>query len=255
MEQQNGQPLVSVIMPAYNAGAYIEEAIRSVMAQTLKDWELLVLDDGSSDDTCATVQRLAEEDPRVRLLRNEQNMGAARTRNRGFTLAAGVFVALLDSDDLWLPDKLEKQLAVMEEQRADFSCTSYSIIDREGDPAKADYLVPECIDLNVLLRENVIGCSTVVLRRELVEKHPFPTDFFHEDYVLWLQLLQQGYRVTGCTEVLTRWRYIETSRSFNKLKSAQNRWRIYRHYLKLPLHQCIRHFLAYATAGLRKYAD
>lgn len=254
MCEQIKRPIVSVIMPAYNAGAYIEVAIRSVMAQTVQDWELLVLDDGSSDDTCAVVQRLAEEDQRVKLIRNPENLGAAQTRNRGFTLSVGEYVALLDSDDVWMPEKLEKQLAEMEQKGADFSCTSYAVIDGDGNQAKTDYLVPENIDYDRLLWENVIGCSTVVLRRELIEKHQFCPDYFHEDYVLWLQLLQQGYRAIGCTQVLAQWRYIATSRSFNKVKSARNRWKIYRNYLKLPLLQSIRLFCAYAVAGFRKYA-
>lgn len=253
MEKAMNKPTVSVIMPAYNAGAYIEEAVESVMAQTVTDWELLVLDDGSADDTCAQVEKLAEEDPRVRLLRNESNMGAANTRNRGFDLCHGRFVALLDSDDRWHPKKLETQLALLQQTGADFSYCSYAIIDAEGNPAKKDYIVPGEVSFESLLKENCIGCSTVVLRREITERYRFTPNFYHEDYVLWLQLTRDGLRGAGCTEVLSDWRYIVTSRSFDKKKAALNRWRIYRQYLKLPLWKSIAAFGGYVTASLKKY--
>lgn len=247
------KPLVSVIMPAYNAGRFLEAAIRSVLAQTLTDWELLVLDDGSSDDTLAIARSLAAEDCRIRVLPNEQNMGVARTRNRGFDLCRGDYVALLDSDDLWLPNKLERQLERMAQTGADLCYCSYAIVDADGEKSRPDYLVPEQTDFDKLLRENVIGCSTVVLSRKVIESHRFETDFYHEDYVLWLKLLRAGFRASGCAEPLVHWRLIENSRSFNKRKAAGNRWRIYRNYLHLPLGKSILAFGAYGAAGLKKY--
>lgn len=245
--------LVSVIMPAYNAGDYIEEAIRSVMAQTVTDWELLVLDDGSTDDTREKVAALAAEDPRIRLLPNEKNLGAANTRNRGFDLCRGSFVALLDSDDCWKPEKLATQLALLERTGADFAYSSYAIVDAEGRQTKRDYIVPEQVSFDSLLRENCIGCSTVLLRREIVEQYRFAPDFYHEDYVLWLRLTQAGLRGVGCRQVLVSWRYIANSRSFNKKNAAKNRWRIYRDYLKLPLWKSALVFCGYVTASLKKY--
>ena len=113
------QPLVSVIMPAYNAEKYIGEAIASVRAQTYENWELLILDDGSADRTAEIAQAYAQQDARIQVLRNPQNMGVARTRNRGFDLAQGEWIALLDSDDRWRAQKLEKQLAVARSSDAD----------------------------------------------------------------------------------------------------------------------------------------
>lgn len=254
MEQTKEKaPLVSVIMPAYNAGRFLEAAIRSVMDQTVADWELLVLDDGSSDDTLAIARRLAQGDSRIRVLPNERNMGVAKTRNRGFDLCRGEYVALLDSDDVWLPNKLERQLGRMAESGADICYCSYAIVDANGEKSRPDYLVPGTTDFDRLLRENVIGCSTVVLSRKVIDSHRFETDFYHEDYVLWLKLLRSGFRAAGCTEPLVRWRLIENSRSFNKRKAAGNRWRIYRNYLHLPLGKSILAFGAYGAAGLKKY--
>lgn len=247
------EPLISVIMPAYNADRFITEAIGSVRGQTHENWELLILDDGSADSTCHLAERFAREDARIRLIRNEKNMGVARTRNRGFDLCRGSYVALLDADDLWHPDKLEKQLALLEQTGADFAYSSYAIVDPSGKKVKADYLVPETVNFRELLKENVIGCSAVILRAELLKQHRFLTDFFHEDYVLWLQLLQNGYRAVGCAEVLVDWRFVENSRSFNKKKAAKNRWRIYRDYLHLPLYKSLWAFGHYAFRSLRKY--
>ena len=246
-------PHVSVIMPAYNAERFIEEAIRSVMTQTYTNWELFVIDDCSKDSTCAIVEKLAAEDQRITLIRNEVNQGVAKTRNAGFDLCKGGYVALIDSDDVWHMDKLEKQLARLHQTNADFSYCSYAIVDDSGNKVKNDYIVPKCVTFEDLLGENVIGCSTVMISSDIVRKYHFNTQFYHEDYVLWLTLLQEGYTAVGCDEVLVDWRYIVNSRSFDKRSSANHRWRIYREYLKLPWLKSIRAFNAYAWAGLRKY--
>ena len=247
-------PLVSVIMPAYNAARFIEEAIRSVMAQTLTDWELLVLDDGSSDDTVRIAQTLAQTDSRIKVLPNEHNMGVARTRNRGFDLCRGRYVALLDSDDVWYPQKLERQTALMQETGAALCYCSYAIVDADGNKTRADYLVPAAVDLDALLKQNVIGCSTVMLCTEVTETYRFEEDFYHEDYVLWLRLLQDGCKFVGCTQLLAAWRYVENSRSFNKWNAAKKRWLIYRRYLQLGFVYSARLTAEYALQGLRKYS-
>ena len=251
--EENNRPLVSVIMPAYNAARFVEAAVRSVLAQTVTDWELLVLDDGSSDETVSIVAALAEQDGRIRLLPNEANMGVARTRNRGFDLCRGAYVALLDSDDVWHPEKLEKQLALARQTGAQLIYSSYAIVDSRGNMAKPTYVVPETVDFPALLKENVIGCSTVLLDGTLLETYRFQTDFYHEDYVLWLQMLRDGHLAAGCTEPLVDWRFLENSRSFDKRKSARNRWRIYRDYLHLSLVRSVCCFAAYAYHGFRKY--
>lgn len=247
------EPLISVIMPAYNAERFIAEAICSVQTQTYENWELLILDDGSSDQTCSIAEKFARQDSRIRLLKNEKNMGVARTRNRGFDLCRGELVALLDSDDVWHEDKLARQLDLLRRSGADLAYSSYAIVDLSGQKVRADYIVPEEVGFRELLKENVIGCSAVLLRSELLEKNRFLPDYFHEDYVLWLQLLRDGHRAVGCREVLVNWRFVENSRSFNKKRAARNRWRIYRSYLQLPLHRSLWAFGHYAVRCLRKY--
>ena len=246
-------PLVSIIMPAYNCEAYIETAVRSVMEQTYPEWELLVLDDGSSDATFEIVQSLTREDARVCLIKNPANMGVAKTRNRGLDMCRGDYVAFLDSDDRWHADKLKIQLHRMQQKGAGLSYTSYSIVNDAGKRCKNDYIVPADVSFDELLGQNVLGCSTVMLSGEVARKYRFATDFYHEDYCLWLDILRDGCLAVGCPEVLTDWRLIANSRSFDKRKSAINRWRIYRNYLHLSLPRSVRAFAAYALGGLKKY--
>ena len=247
------QPLVSVIMPAYNAEKYIEKAIMSVVNQTYTNWELIVIDDGSKDSTSEIVEKLAKKDERIAFYANEKNIGVARTRNRGFDLAKGEYVALLDSDDIWLEEKLEKQLALFSETDADIVYTSYGIVDVEGKKYKEDYLVPPQTDFEKMLGENHIGCSTVLLKKSVTEKYRFNENFYHEDYVLWMQLLKDGHRAHGLTEVLVQYRFYPGSRAANKLKSAQKRWIIYREYLDLPFVKSVVSVVNYMLAGIKKY--
>lgn len=248
-------PLVSVIMPAYNSAAYITRAIESVLDQTVTDLELIVLDDGSRDDTARIVEAIARRDSRVRLCPNEHNMGTARTRNRGLDMCRGRYAAFLDSDDIWHPDKLEKQLQRIEQTGADLVYASYAIVDMESKKTYADFLVPGTTDLNGLLKQNVIGCSTVLLAPEVRKKYRFSSDFYHEDYVMWLKMLQDGCKVAGVEEVLVDYCYRADSRAGNKLISAKHCWRVYRGYMDFPVWKSAWFMLHYAVAGVKKYRN
>lgn len=253
MDQSNTTPLVSVIMPAYNVAPFIEEAITSVISQTVTDWELFVIDDCSKDHTYAIASDCAKMDSRICVLRNEKNSGVAVTRNRGIDLARGKYIAFLDSDDRWHPEKLEKQLKRLRDTGSGIGYCSYRIVGASGEKARADYIVSETAKYEDILKENYIQCSAMLIRADLVKKHRFNTEFFHEDYILGLDILSDGEMAAGCREPLLDWRYLENSRSFNKKKAAMNRWRIYRHYLKLPFLKALYLFSCYAVAGFRKY--
>lgn len=244
---------VSIITPAYNSEKFIEATIRSVQSQTFTDWKLIVVDDCSEDSTPSIVQKLQTEDPRIELLLNPENLGVANARNRGVEYASSEYIAFLDSDDIWLPEKLELQLKKLKESGADLAYSSYSIINEDGEKVGSDYDVPENVTYEMLLKENVIGCSTVILKSDVAKKHPFSADQYHEDYVLWLSLLREGHRFVGCTDALVKWRYLKNSRSYNKKTAALHRWRIYRDYLKLPLVKSVLLFLRYCLSGLMKY--
>ena len=155
------EPVVSVVMPAYNAEKYIEEAIHSVQAQTMTNWELIVIDDGSKDKTGGIIRGIAKKDCRIRYIKNETNVGVAKTRNTGISISRGQYVALLDSDDLWYPEKLEKQLVLAEESDADVVYCSYVLVNEMGEKCGRDFLVPETITLDGMLKKSVISCSTI----------------------------------------------------------------------------------------------
>lgn len=251
--KQETAPLITVVMPAYNARAYIEEAVASVQAQTEPRWELIVLDDGSTDGTRELIAALAQRDGRIRPVYNEANMGVARTRNRGFEMARGKYVALLDSDDAWQPEKLARQIDLAEQTGADIIYCGYSIVDEHGEKASPDFVVPEHTDFNAMLTLNVIGCSTALMTRAVTDQYRFTTDFFHEDYVFWLQLLRDGKKAAGLPEPLMIYRRASGSRSFNKVRAAMNRWRIYRDYLGLSFFKSVDASARYALRGLKKH--
>lgn len=253
MNNTERQPLVSVIMPAYNAERFIGKAISSVVSQGLSDWELIVIDDCSEDRSYEIAQEYQQRDPRIMALRNEVNSGVARTRNRGIDLARGKYVAFLDSDDIWHPEKLSRQIEKVTASCAQICYCSYAIIDESGNRIRADYLVAPEAGFRDILKENYIQCSAMLIQSDIFKNIRFNPDYFHEDYVLGLDMLRAGYRAVGCREILLEWRYLSHSRSFDKKKGAMNRWRIYRSYLKLPFIQAAYCFGCYTAAGLRKY--
>lgn len=247
----SGGPRVSVVMPAYNCAGTIGAAVRSVQGQSFAGWELLVADDGSKDDTPARVAALAAEDGRVRLLPARENGGPAAARNRAIGAAAGEIVAFLDADDVWEPEKLEAQLALMEGTGCGLCYTAYGFIGLDGAPEGGVYQVPQTVDYEGLLRENVMGLSTVALRREALGDARFDARFAHEDYALWLGLLRGGVAARGINRPLVRYR--RGGRSANKLKAARDRWAVYRQGEGLPPGKALYYLGCYAKAALRKY--
>lgn len=246
--------LVSIVMAAYNAEAYIEATIRSVIAQTVSSWELLVIDDCSNDGTRELVGTLAQDDPRICLICNEVNKGTAASRNRALDIAEGKYVAFLDSDDLWYPEKLEKQIRLLEQTGADLCYTSYRVmyLDKEG--VTKDYIVPPSVTLESMLKQNYIGCSTVMLTNPVAKKYRLTPEFYHEDYVLWLQMLRDGIQAVGIADILMDYSYYASSRSGNKIAAAKRRWNVYRKFLKFSVPRSLWYIAHYATAGVKKYS-
>lgn len=244
------EPLVSVVMPAYNTEKYIGEAIQSVIDQTVEDWEMFIIDDCSTDSTASIAQEYSEADPRIHLFRNTSNVGAAETRNRGLEMCAGKYVALLDSDDIWLPQKLACQLRLAEKTGAELLYCAYSILGKEREK---DFLVPAETDFENTLHKSVVSCSTALLSSDLAAKYRFNGSVYHEDLAFWLRIMQDGYKAYGCPEVLAKYRVTSHSRSSQKWKSARNRWRIYRQYLHLPLLKSCKVFVQYVFSAVVKY--
>lgn len=246
-------PVVSVVMPAYNGAKYIGEAIESVISQTMTDWELIIIDDCSKDNTYEIALEYANIDARIRVIQNEVNSGVSRTRNKGMDQCKGAYVALLDCDDIWRSDKLEVQLDIAKRTGADIIYCSYALVDDKGISLNRDFIVPVKTDFEDMLIKSVISCSTVLLSKKIVDTYRFTPDFYHEDYVLWMQLLKDGFIAEGSEEVLASYRLLEKSRSANKLNSAMKRWDIYRKYLHLPFIKSCVVFVKYSLAGLKKY--
>ncbi len=244
----------SIVIPAHNAAAYIDKALDSVLAQTFKEWECIVVDDFSEDATADIAAAYAAKDARIRLIRNETNLKVALTRNRGASEAVGKYIAFLDSDDIFLPHKLERQLAVAETTGCPFICSSYSLIDENGASLDKISLCAGHIDLKRLIKSNEIGCSTVLLDRELALRHPFTDEFYHEDYACWLGVIKECGHAQGIYEPLVLYRFTEGSKSGNKLNSAKQVFDIYRRYLGLPLPSACAKMLGYFKRKLRKYA-
>ena len=253
-DQKSGTPLVSVVMPAYNVAPYIEKAAKSVLSQSVGDLELLIVNDASTDDTAMLAASIAAQDARVRVLTNESNCGVAVTRNRGIAAARGTYIALLDGDDYWYPEKLEKQLALAEKTGAEIIYCSYYMVEELDEPWSRAFIVPPETSYKKMLSRNVISCSTVLLKTSALQPSPFGTaKDYSEDFLLWMQLLESGNRAVGCTEVLAAYRLLPQSRSSKKLRCARGRWKVYRKKLHLSFPRSSISFLSYACYGVKKY--
>lgn len=243
----------SVIIPVFNCEEFIEETVESVLKQTLEEIEIILIDDYSTDKSFEIMKKISEKDQRIKIYKNESNCGVALTRNKGIDLSSGRYIALLDSDDVWLPDKLEKQLNDLKIKDCKISYCSYGFIDREGNNLGFDFIVPSTVNLTKILSKSVISCSTVVAERELFLRHKFKTDYYHEDFVLWIDMLKDCKIAFGLTEVLAAIRIMRSSRSGDKVNSARQRWIVYRKYLNLNLFRSAYHYLIYMILSIKKY--
>jgi len=247
-------PEISIILPVYNSERYLKRTITSIQQQTFIDYEVIAIDDGSMDGSAKLLRDWAQNDVRVQVFLNAQNIGVAEVRNKGIAQAQGEYVCFIDSDDTWHSDKLERQLAFMKQNNADFSCTAYAMVDDEGKFIKNRMIDKQVITLEDLLKENYICCSTVMLKANIAKRHRMENACAHEDYVYWLDLLQSGAKGMVLNQVLTRYRLAQTSRSANKGKAAQGRWQIYRQYLNYGVIKSVRYFVQYALNGIKKYS-
>lgn len=243
--------LISIVTPAYMAERTIAETIRSAQAQTFPEWEMLVVEDGSPDGTADVVAAFAASDPRVRLIR-QPNAGPALARQKALDHARGRFIAFLDSDDLWLPKKLERQLDFMARNRAGFSYTAFRRIRADGSGVGHLITVPALMTYPKLLGNTAIATSTVLIDRSITGELRM-TKTYYDDFVLWLGILKRGHLAYGLDEDLMRYRVMEASVSRNKSRSARMVWRTYREIERLPLPVSALQFARYAFNAWRKY--
>lgn len=226
---QNDFGLISIIMAAYNAEKTIEQAINSVLSQTYPDFELLVVNDCSTDKTAMLAEAIVKKDDRVRLISNEKNSGVSYTRKHGLEEASGEWVAILDSDDAWAPEKLEKQINLQKKTNADLLFTGSAFMDADGKPIDWYLAAPAEVTYRQLLKQNVLSNSSALVRKELYAKYYAVGDGMHEDFALWLNILKDGRKAYGVDEPLLIYRIAKSSKSGNKFKAAKMNWNTYRY--------------------------
>lgn len=244
-------PLVSIITPCYNSADFIAHTINSVIDQSYKNWELIVVDDQSKDDTCNIVEEFVKQDTRIRLIRLEKNGGVADARNIGLSAVKGKYIAFLDSDDVWLKNKLTRQVIYMEEKNLPMSFCAYNRINEEGKIISKLIEVPDSVNYKQLLSHNVIIFSTSLTLASAIGDLKFKK-LGHEDWIFWLDLFKKCGQGYGINEPLALYRIRNNSVSSNKLKVIGFTWKILRESEKLGLIESIYHFTKYAFATVLK---
>lgn len=244
--------LVSIIMPCYNAEHYISQSIESVLAQTYQNWELLITDDGSIDHSLDVIKEYCKKDNRIILAGFGKHQGTASARNVSIEAAKGRFVAFLDSDDLWYPEKLQKQIQFMLDNDVAFSYTCYEIIDESGKPTNKVIKDAGVVDYEKYLKNTIIGCGTVVLDKEKVGDFRAPNIRTSQDMALWLDIMKRGFRAYPLSEVLQKYRVTSNSATSNKVKAACDVWRVYRKIERLSMLKSMWCFSGYAFNAVKK---
>lgn len=244
-------PLVSIITPCYNAALFIERTIESVLSQSYVNWEIIIVDDCSTDESQEIIREYAEKDTRIKLIINQKNMGTAKSRNKAIEVAKGDYIAFLDNDDIWLPQKLEKQIAIMQKEDIFMSYTAYDLIDKK-DRCIGTFLVGEKASYKDMLKTSVIGTLTMVYNVKELGKYYFH-GVGHEDYVMKLEILKKIDFARGINEPLAKYRRLNDSLSSNKIRAAKWQWHIYRDIEKLSFIKSIFYFLNYTYYGFTKY--
>lgn len=245
----NTTPLCSIITPSYNSSEFIEDCITSVINQSYSNWELIVVDDCSTDDSFHKLKNFAKNDQRIRLIQLEQNSGSAVARNIALEVANGQYIAFLDSDDIWKPEKLFIQIGFMQSNGSPFSFTAYEKITSTG-KSILRLGAPKRITRQQLLKTNLIGCSTVIYDACYFGKVQMPLVRSCQDFGLWLKLLNFYPYASGINSTLTKYRIHDASISANKIKASKNAWLFYRNFEKLSLLQSTYYFSHYAVRGI-----
>lgn len=243
---------VSIITPVYNAEKFVGETIKSVLNQTYTNWEMILVDDCSNDDSQKIINGFAEKDNRIKYIRLEKNSGAAVARNTALEIAKGRYIAFIDSDDLWEPNKLEKQIKFMEENKIGFSFTSYSLIDENGNDLNKLVTVPYKVSYDDLLKNTIIGCLTVIINKDIIGDFRMPLVRAGQDTATWLSILRKGFEAYGINEPLAKYRKVSGSISSNKIKALKRTWNIYKNIEKLPFLKLSYVYSCYVINAIKK---
>lgn len=233
--------LISIITPTYNCERFIGETIESVLKQSYKNWEMIIVDDCSTDNTYDVVKKYADNDSRIKYYLLEENSGAAVARTKAMQLATGDYIAFLDSDDLWISNKLECQLKFMKENNYNFTCTEYEQIDENGKSLNKIIKVKNKTNYNGVLLNCPVGNSTVMYNVSKMGKFQVPNIRKRNDDALWLQMLKKEEYIYGIKEVLMKYRIRENSISSNKVDLVKYHWYLYRNIEHLSVIRSLFH--------------
>jgi glycosyltransferase involved in cell wall biosynthesis len=245
-------PIISVIMPCYNSEKYLIESINSVINQTFCNWELLIIDDSSIDNSVKIIQEYCNKDSRIKYFKTERLSGSPTIpRNIGIENAVGKYIAFLDSDDIWLPAKLEKQIALFKNEKTAIVFSNYEKMGENGKRKRRYIYAPSLVTYNILLKGNVIGCSTVIYDISKTGKMYFST-ISHEDYILWLSILKKGFVAQNTDMINSLYRVRKNSVSSNKLSVLLWQWNIYINVEKTGYIKAIYYFINYAFRAFLK---
>lgn len=245
--------LISVITPTFNCENFIRETYNTLIDQTYSDWEWIVTDDASTDSTAEILKTIASNDPRINLKVRQYNGGAAVSRNCSLKRSNGRYIAFLDSDDLWMPEKLKTQIEFMNSKNCDICFSSYCLISENGQALNkyVDINVPELIGYNDLLKKKAtFGCSTVMIDKQNIPDFTMPLIRTGQDYATWLLILKQGYKAHHLKKILTSYRIRSNSISRNKFKKAKRQWKIYREIEHISILKSAYYFFNYAYRAL-----
>lgn len=245
-------PRVSVIIPTYRNNRTLGDSVRSALSQTVADIEVIVVHVCPGGESETILGDIAKEDPRLRIFDINENIGVAGARNRGVQDAKGERIAFLDSDDLWEPDKLSRQMEAAGITGAALVYTAAACIDSAGSPTGKIFSVPASVSAKKLLYGNDIITSTVLVNRDALLRHPMERSDLHEDFICWYRILSDGERAVGINEPLARYRISEGSKSGNKRKSAVMTWKTYK-YLGVGFFRRILCFAGYCVHGVKRY--
>ena len=235
--ENSANTLVSIITPVYDCEKYIRQTIESVQAQTYTNWEMLLADDCSPDNSAEIIAEYAKNDSRIKYIKLPQNGGAALTRNAALEQAKGRYIAYLDADDIWLPEKLEKQIEYMTKNNVVFTCCDYEKIENDGTPLNKVVHMPKTISYERLLRNTIIQTVGVIVDTDGVDRSllVMPNVRRGQDSATWLQMLRNGVKFFGQNEVLAQYRRVPQSLSANKLNAMKRTWYLYRGVEKLSV--------------------
>lgn len=249
MKAKENNYLISIITPSYNSEKYISKTIDSVLFQTYQNWEMIVVDDVSPDNSNKIIEEYCKKDNRINLIKLEQNSGAAVARNRAIKEAKGRYIAFLDADDMWKPNKLGKQIEFMRKNNYAFTYTAYEKIDENG-LVFGEIGVPLKVSYNQLLKTCVIGCLTAVYDTNKLGKVYMPTNTKREDFATWLNILKKVDFAYGIKQNLSQYRVYKSQSSNKKVKMAKENWKLYREIEKLNLLKACYYFSHYAVRGV-----